>query len=82
MSAEALLRLAACALPAEDRRRWLDEWLAELDAADEKRRFAVGILAGAGRMAAELRVRREVLRAANASHGGYSRAVGRPPYNA
>jgi len=86
--AEGLLSLAVRLLPVEERRRWRDEWLAELDAegasASSKLRLALGICGGAGAMAEELRGRRAMLHAASAARTHSIRPTmgARPPYNA
>ena len=85
---EALIAVAVRLLPAEERRRWRDEWLAELDAGRMsgalKVRFAFGICAGAGAMARGLHARRALLRTASVARSGFARPVtaARPPYNA
>ena len=86
MIAAALLELAVRLLPPEDRGRWRDEWLGELEAVSgtARLRFALGVCGGAPFMATELHGRRAVLRAAGASRSGFSRATAgaRPPYSA
>ena len=61
MIAQRLIRLAVRLLPAEERERWRDEWLAELAAERTsmglRLRFALGICAGMGEMVGLLRRR-------------------------
>jgi hypothetical protein len=86
--AEVLLAVAVRLLPGEERGRWRDEWLAELDGGQmsgaSKLRFALGICAGVGGMAGELHARRAILRTASVARSDFARpATGaRPPYNA
>lgn len=86
--AKLLLRLAVRLLPQEERERWSDEWMAELDAAcvigESGLLFVFDLWRGAGTMASVLHGRRAVLRTANAFRAGPTRPVvePRPPYNA
>ena len=86
MIAAALLDLAVRLLPPEDRGRWRDEWLGELEhvSGAEKVRFALGVCGGACFVAVEMRRRRALLHAANATRSAFARptAGARPPYNA
>jgi hypothetical protein len=85
--AVALVRLAVRALPAEERQRWRDEWLAELDEARASMgsplRFASALCTGAAEMAWTFHRRRAALLSAGTHrHGMEPTAAARPPYNA
>jgi hypothetical protein len=86
--AEALVELAVRLLPPEDRERWRDEWLAELDAERASvaatLRFSLGVCRGAGAMAAELRGRHALDLAASSARADSTRrtVAARPPYYA
>lgn len=70
-------------LPPESRDRWNREWSAELDAAPDRIRFALGICTAAVKLAHAARAQRTMLRAARLSRirdGRYSET--HPPYDA